>query len=431
MTSRIFIDYYGETLPPRAVGNATESPKSDLSGLSFAVKNNISVKGHSMQAGSPALPETPAEKSADSVQKLVMSGAVCVGSLNMHELALGTTSENAHFGYVLNPHDPLRTAGGSSGGSAAAVADEFVPFALGTDTGGSCRIPAAYCGVVGFRPTTGRYSSEGVFMISPTRDTVGVLAKNVHTISLVDSVITGEHQKTQLKAADLRIGLPRAGFFSLLSPEVEAAVDAAVNKLEESGIKFVELEIDGSHNIAEAGFRIVGYEAPREVLAMMGRNVTADMFEEEDMVLLRDFVADISSPDVVETFTHFVDSPIPKEDYQEALAQREQLQESYEYAFIENDISALIYPTVGITAPLIGENFVEITGLEYPHFPYSIRNTDPGSIAGQPSLSIPLPRDLGELPIGLGIEGRRHEDRLLLSVAEVIENVLTDVINRI
>jgi mandelamide amidase len=378
-----------------------------------------------MQAGSPALPDTPAQKSAEIVQKLLKSGAVCIGSVNMHELALGTTSENAHFGFVLNPRDHGRTAGGSSGGTAAAVADGSVPFALGTDTGGSCRIPAAYCGVVGFRPTTGRYPSDGVFMISPTRDTVGVMANNVHSVSLVDSVVTGEHDGIQLSPASLKIGLPRSGFFSQLSPEVEAAVEVAVQKLTEAGIECFDVEVAGSHDIAEAGFRVVGYEAPREVLSLWGRSAPADMFSEEDLRLLRGFVANISSPDVANTFTHFIETPVSLSDYHEALAQREVLQASYERAFTEQNISALIYPTVGIIAPLSGEDPVTVNGIEFPHFPYSIRNTDPGSLAGQPSLSIPLPRDNDELPIGLGIEGKRYEDRYLLSVAAVIEKILT------
>lgn len=421
----MFIEHFNEDRHVLADKEVSGQSPSVLSGVAFAVKNNISVKGHSMQAGSPALPASPAVKSADVVEKLLSSGAVCIGSLNMHELALGTTSENAHFGFVHNPRDHDRTAGGSSGGTAAAVADGSVPFALGTDTGGSCRIPAAYCGVVGFRPSTGRYSNDGVFMISPTRDTIGVMANNVPTVSLVDSVITGDYEKTQLSPAGLRIGLPRDGFFSLLSPAVDAAVEEAVLKLTEAGIEFVDLEVTGSHSIAEAGFRVVGYEAPREVLALWGHLPQADTFSDEDLRLLRGFIAKISSPDVVNAFTHFVESPISLSDYQEALAQRDALQASYDRTFTENAISALIYPTVGIIAPLIGEDVVEVQGGQYPHFPYSIRNTDPGSLAGQPSLSVPLLRKANGLPIGLGIEGRRYEDRHLLSVATVIEEVLT------
>ena len=398
---------------------------TSLAGTTFGAKNNIAVKGLPMRAGSPAISDHAQSASAEVVTRLERAGAVCIGSLNMHELALGTTSNNTFFGPVRNPCDPEHVAGGSSGGSAAAVADGSVAFSLGTDTGGSCRIPAAYCGVVGFRPSTGRYPVEGVFMISPTRDTVGVFANNVSDIALVDEAITGPSPLPQVDLDKLTIGLPRPGFYSELSPEVATVVEFAIEQLEEAGISFVDVEVTGSHNIAMAGLHIVAYEAPREVLRYLGEESHQDPFTEAQLKKLRTFSAAIASPDVHTIFTHFVESPISEATYLAALAQRKELQESYDRVFAENALDALVYPVVGIVAPRIGQDTVNIAGMESPLFPYSIRNTDSGSLAGQPSLSLPIPRLPGALPVGLGVEGIRGDDRRLLAISGVIENILT------
>jgi mandelamide amidase len=421
----MFIDIYGKN--PLVLPNQKNAHKAlaSLQGMSYGVKNNIAVQGHSMQAGSPALPETPVSDSAEVVKRLSRAGAVCVGSLNMHELALGTTSNNAFFGAVRNPHDEERVAGGSSGGSGASVADGSVPFALGTDTGGSCRIPAAYCGVSGFRPTMGRYPGEGVFVISPTRDTVGIFAHTVSEVALVDAAITGEDEQPVFVSSDIRIGLPRHGFFTDSSPEVATVVEFAIERLEENGVKFVDVELEGSHDIGLAGMHVVAYEAPREVLKFFGFTPGAGTFIEAELRLLHLFVEDIASPDVQSIFGHFVDSPISEKDYLAALQRRKELQAAYEKVFITNNLDALMYPTVGIVAPLVGQEFVSVHGEERPLFPYSICNTDPGSLAGQPSLSIPIPRLAGALPVGLGIEGTRGNDRALLALSIILENILT------
>ncbi|MDH6536109.1 amidase family protein [Aurantimicrobium minutum] len=422
----MFIDLYASDavlLPEQH--ERTTSPLSSLNGVRYGVKNNIAVQGHAMQAGSPALPDTPTSTSAEVVQRLTKAGAECMGSLNMHELALGTTSNNAFFGPTPNPRDLTRTAGGSSGGSAAAVADGSVAFALGTDTGGSCRIPAAYCGVTGFRPTTGRYPRTGVFMISPTRDTVGILANFVSDIALVDEAITGDADFPSCETTYIRIGLPRHGFFTESSPEVATVVEFAIERLEEEGIEFVDVELAGSHDIALAGLHVVAFEAPREVLSFFGFTPTTDPFTETELRLLHMFVEDIASPDVKSIFGHFVDSPISEKQYLAALTQREELQESYDKVFAENKIDALVYPTVGIVAPLIGQDTVSVHGVERPLFPYSISNTDSGSLAGQPSLSLPIPRMAGALPVGLGVEGARGDDRRLLALSAVLEEILT------
>jgi len=408
------------------------TPSGVLAGVPFGVKNNIDVGGHPAFAGSDGFLTRTSSLESPVVTALKSAGCILAGTLNMHELALGTTSANAAFGFVKNPHDTSRSPGGSSGGSAAAVASGLVAFALGSDTGGSCRIPAAYCGIVGFRPTTGRYSDQGLLGISPSRDTIGVLASSVADVTTVDSVITGEAHTPTIELATIRLGVPRAGFYELLSREVELAVSSALEHLSAAGVTLVETEIVGSHECREVGFSLVGYEAPREILRALGASTAPKTpLSDADRAMLAEFALKVASPDVADTLNHFIAEPISEETYEWACAERIQLQEAYARSFAEDELDAIVYPTVGIVAPVHGEHAVLLQGTEYPLFPFSIRNTDPGSIAGQPSLSIPLPRSEGELPIGLGIEGARGNDRELLALADVMSEALQDPLHRI
>jgi indoleacetamide hydrolase len=163
------------------------SPEAEIRGpldhLSLAVKDNINTADLPTSAGTPALRGARPDEDAPVLAKLRKAGAIVIGKTNMHELALGTTNRNASFGTVANPRAAGRSAGGSSGGSAAAVADGTAHIALGTDTGGSVRIPASYCGIVGFRPSIGRWGNEGCVPLSPTRDTIGILANTVTDVA--------------------------------------------------------------------------------------------------------------------------------------------------------------------------------------------------------------------------------------------------------
>jgi mandelamide amidase len=403
----------------------SKSPLSSLQGIPFGVKNNIAVLGLKMQAGSPAMPDEPATKNAEVVTNILGAGAFCAGTQNMHELALGTTSANAFFGVTKNPVDLLRMAGGSSGGSAASVADGSVPFSLGTDTGGSCRIPAAYCGVVGFRPSSGRYSSDGVFVISPTRDTVGILARNVSDVALVDAAIMREqNQRIQVKK-NLRIGIPRIGFFDELSTEVESNFAQTLNLLEDSGIEFIEVEVSGSHDGAAHGLSVVAFETPRQVLKFFGFEASNEPLTSDHTDFLMNFMEGISSPDVRGAFEHFLMSPVDRQTYEAALDYRRNLQAAYAETFADADVAAITYPTVGIVAPPLNSETISLNGETKNLFAYSIRNTDPGSLAGQPALTIPIYRSDGALPIGLSLEGPVGSDRKLLSIGLHFENFLT------
>ena len=252
-----------------AVADRATAGDGPLAGIPLAVKDNLDTHDLPTTAGTPALADSRPGRDHHAVDRLRAAGAAVVGKTNLHELAFGITSNNATHGQVRNPHDPGRTAGGSSGGSAVAVATGVVPLALGTDTGGSVRVPAAHCGVVGWRPTAGRWGSDRVVPISRTRDTAGVLAARVADAALVDELVTGE-PAAAVPEHRLRLGVPRPGFYDDLHPEVAACVARALDRLADAGVELVETEVAGAHELdAECGFPIVFFEVTQDLPAYL------------------------------------------------------------------------------------------------------------------------------------------------------------------
>lgn len=397
-----------------------ERQKGAGQGFDYAVKDNINTTSFATTGATNGLRGSIPTANASIIDRLASAGATLTGKLNMHELALGTTSDNGSFGAVLNPADRTRSPGGSSGGSAAAVAGGLVDFALGSDTGGSMRIPAAFCGVVGMRPTTGRFPTDGMLGISHTRDTPGVMARSVEKVAAVDALITGETESPPLALNQLRLGLPRNGFFDDLSPEVATVVEFALMKIEEAGATLIETDVVDAVALApEAGLNVVAYEAVRLLPAYL-----ATLSEPYRSMSLGELISQVASPDVRGALDHFVSDPISDEQYAAALDVRALIQRAYKEAFDRDNLDALLYPTVAIVAPELHATTVTYSGLERGIFPTCIRNTDPGSFAGQPSVTIPIPRAQGALPVGLGIEGPVNSDRRLLSISALLEKAL-------
>jgi mandelamide amidase len=210
------------------------------------------------------------------VQQLLDAGAIVLGKTNLQELAFGPTNNNAAFGPARNPYDPTRIPGGSSGGSAAAVAARLAPAALGTDTGGSIRVPAALCGITSMRPTTLRWSQAGIIPLSHTRDTAGPMARHVADCVLLDGVITGgptEVAPAPLKG--LRLGLPRGYFWKDLDAELAAILEAALARLREAGAVLVEGDVANVAALdAAAGFPIMLYETVIELERYLAEHET-------------------------------------------------------------------------------------------------------------------------------------------------------------
>jgi len=387
-----------------------------LLGIPVALKDNIDALGFACGAGTQALHGLRPARDAVLVARLREAGALIAGKVGMHELAFGITNNNRVTQAVRNPHDPQRIPGGSSGGSGAAVAAGVVPLAVGTDTGGSVRVPAALCGVAGLRPTVGRVPGSGLAPISTTRDTAGPLALSIRDCAVMDAVMTGEGG--ELEPSDLRgvrIGVPRERFWEDLQPKVQALAEGALKALTHAGVELVEVALPGlSQANDEAGFPIALYEFVRDMrsyLQASGRGVR-----------LEDVVAAIASPDVAAVCQPLLaGGAIAPEVYQAALAARERLQSIYRDAFRQAGLSALVFPTTPRTAARIGEDeTVELNGRACPTFPTFIRNTDPGSNASLPGVSLPI-GFCGALPVGLALDAPMGQDRSLLALAASVE----------
>lgn len=392
-----------------------------LRGFTLAIKDNIEVAGLPSTAGTKSLKAFIPKKDATVVARLKAAGAVVIGKANLHELAYGITSNNYAFGAVGNAHNPDYFAGGSSGGTAVAIAAGLARAGLGTDTGGSSRIPAALNGIVGFRPTVGRYPNDGLVLISNTRDTVGPMGLNVSDVALMDAVLSNDSPGLeQIEANSLRLGVPRTYFYDDLDPQVKQAMESVLLKLAATGVTLVEADLNVAALNAKVGFPIVLYETGQLLPQYLTRNQIGLSVEK--------FLANIASPDVKGILTKALGGSISEASYKEALELfRPQLQQAYRDYFSRNKVDAIIFPTTPLPARLIqgSDTMVELNGKQVPTFPTYIRNVDPSSNAGIPGLSIPInPANEDSLPVGMEIESLAGQDRRLLAIGQLIETIL-------
>jgi indoleacetamide hydrolase len=354
------------------------------------------------------------------VQKLLDAGAIVFGKTNLHELAYGITNNNAAFGPARNPYDPSRIPGASSGGVGVAVAARMAPGGIGSDTGGSVRIPAALCGIVGFRPTTGRWPQAGVVPISHTRDTAGPMTRSVADCELIDAVVTGSRSGAAVSLKGLRLGVPRAHFWAPLDAEVARLMEGMLAALKEAGAVLVEADIaDVGRLDNEAGFPIALYETVADLDAYLAGHGSPMRYAE--------LVAQCASPDVAGLLQSLHGAgAIPAAAYRHALdVQRPQLQAAYRDHFARHDLAALVLPTTPLAAAPIGDDeTVALNGERVPTFPTFIRNTSPGSVAGIPGISVPAALTKAGLPLGLELDGPAGSDAQLLAIARAVEALL-------
>jgi len=391
-----------------------------LHGLPILIKDNIDVAGYATTAGTPGLSGVFPREHAPVVQRLRDAGALVAGKANLHELAVGGTSHNAHFGRVVNPWRAELVAGGSSGGSAVAVAARLVPAALGTDTNGSVRGPCAFQGIAGFRPSPGRYAYGGTFPASPTRDAIGSMATSVADLVLLDPVLSAERREPlAVSLRGLRLGRPGGRFEEVLDRRTAAVMARAVRLLEEAGARVIPTEIPGLHELAaKVAWPISAWETVREVPAFLAGRSSA--------VAIEDIVARIASPAVRERFNPLVADPARLEAaWREAMrTHRPRLQQMLAGHFAQHRLDAIIFPTTPFPALAVEEDTgdIVINGQRLPHgFGHLIQNTVYQSAAGIPSLTVPAGLTDDGLPVGLNFDGLPGTDQRLLAIGCAFE----------
>ena len=376
--------------------------RGPLHGVPISLKDLFDVRGAATTAASRVRESHVASADAPSVAALRRAGAIVIGKTNLHEFAFGTTNEDSAFGPARHPHDPSRSPGGSSGGSAASVADGMCFASMGTDTGGSIRIPSAACGLVGLKPTFGELSTEGVVPLSTTLDHIGPICRSVEDAAILYDVLAGGSARpagTPVDLRSLRLGIPRAYFLSLLDPQVASAFDAACERLRDAGATLDEAPIPHAGDVAPIYLHIVLTEAA----AYHAKTLERRPEEYTPNVRIR-----------LEMGRYVLG-----EDYARALRGRDLIRREVEAALEGRD--GLFLPALAIPAPKIGAAMVRIGAVEEPVRNVMLRCTQTFNVSGHPAISIPCGHTTDGLPIGAQLVGAHDDTRGLLRVAGAIE----------
>lgn len=375
-----------------------------LAGLPLVVKDNIDVAGMPTSIGTALLAKELVSQSAEIVTRLQQAGAIIIGKASMHELASGTSGLNTAQGDVLHPFLSGRVVGGSSSGSAAAVAAGIVSASIGTDTGASVRLPASFCGLIGFRPSLLRYPQQGIAPISVSRDTAGILAKKINEVIAIDAVISGENALPEVRLESLRLGVPRAHFWSGCESAVAQAAEAVLQKLRECGVTLIEVEIAGVAELAaKAGYPLASFEMLRDLPEYLQQRGSDYNFEQLKQA--------IKSPDVKALLADA--ALVTAAQYQEALDHwKPLLKARYLAVFRQHQLDGLIFPSV----PLLPPRIEQANAL----FRQLIANCEPATIVGLPCISLPLAQTLDGIPVGIELQFAAGDDRRLLAAAVLL-----------
>jgi aspartyl-tRNA(Asn)/glutamyl-tRNA(Gln) amidotransferase subunit A len=387
-----------------------------LAGVPIAMKDLIDTHGIRTTYGGLHYRDHVPTKSATVVKKLEDAGAIIIGKANLHEYAYGTTNENPHYGHARNPWAPDKVSGGSSGGSSVAIVAGLATAAVGTDTGGSIRIPSALTGHVGLKPTYGLVSRAGVFPLAPSLDHVGPMTKSVEDAAILLNVMSGfdpqdegsrripvssyiSHNLTQ----QIRIGVPQNFFFELCHPDVKAVVHKALETLEQNGFTLVECKVDDIEEVPEMQRIVITSEA-----FAVHRTLYAASPEQYGEDVRNRLTAS------KETLGH---------EYVSALEFRKRFQEKMAKQF--TDIDVLLTPTTPLPAVDIGTWTTVIDGQEVQVRGHLTRYTNPWNFSGLPALSVPCGLTKDHLPVGLQLVGSAYSERKLLAIGKKIESCLS------
>ena len=388
--------------------------RGPLHGIPIALKDVFCTRGIRTTCGSLLFAEHVPDYDAAVAEKLEQAGSVMLGKTGLHELAYGISSNNPHFGAIRNPHNPDCIPGGSSGGSAVAVATGMAFAAMGSDTGGSIRLPAAFCGIVGLKPTSGRVSRYGVMPLDYSLDHMGPLTRSVEDAALIMNAIAGHDQRDDTSSTrpvddyrphpgarldGIRLGWPRNFFFDRLDRSVDEAIHAMAAKAQRLGASIVPVDLPDMAAINAVGRIILMSEAS----ALFEKHLhQRDQFGDDVRTLLDQ--------------GRFLSAA----DYINAQRLRRGMQRDFAHAVREVD--ALLTPTAPTGAPRIGAATINIDGHEEDARMASTRLVRAMNVLSVPALSIPAGMTPEGLPIGLQIVARPFAEKLLLQVACALEN---------
>ena len=398
-SSHAFISLDLESARARASRN-TAVKDGLLGGIPYACKDLFDVAGQVTTAGSRVLEDNLAERDADAVRAMQRAGAIYLGKLNLHEFAYGATGENPHYGTPPNPYDHGRLAGGSSSGSAAALGFGLCAAALGTDTGGSGRAPAALCGLVGFKPTFGRVSTEGVIPYSWSLDHVGTFSRTAGDAALLfEALLEAGYHPAPVTLEGARIGLPEAFFFERCGPEILESMEQLKAFLQAAGARLVSLELPSMQHTRTVSLTV---QMP-EALSYHNRYL-----EQRGHLYGQDFRAGLA-----------LGQCLLAEQYIRA----KRFMESYrrDMAALFGRVDAILTPATPIVAPPIGAVEVSVDGVSEPAGNAITRYTSFFNMTGNPAITLPCGMHSLGLPIGAQLIGAAHADEYLLGLAQLIE----------
>ena len=384
--------------------------RGPLHGIPYALKDVFLTKGIRTTCGSRIFADYIPDSDSAVYERLRAAGAVLAGKAGMQEFAYGITCDNPHFGPIRNPHDPSRIPGGSSGGSGVTVAAGGVFFAMGSDTGGSIRVPAAFCGCVGLKPTSGRVSRRGVLPLDFSLDHMGPLTRSARDAGLVLNALAGQDERDDTSSAQpvadyaagpadlaqIRIGVPTNFYADRLVPEVAVAYQSALATAESAGARLVPVTVPDPLEINTISRVILLAEASAALGPYLHRR--ADFGT--DVIALLDQGRFISATDYIN-------------------AQRLRRLYQREWAKVWDGIDVIATPTAPIVAPPIGQLQVEVCGAPEDVRLSATRLVRAINVLGFPAVSIPLP--VAGMPIGLQIVGRPFDEQGVLSVAAALE----------
>jgi len=383
-----------------------------LCGIPISMKDNFWTREIRTTAGSKILSDFVPAKDSDVADKLRRAGAILLGKTNMHEFAYGITNENPHYGPVRNPWDLERITGGSSGGSAAALALGIGYASMGTDTGGSIRIPSALCGTVGLKPTFGLVSVEGVVPLAKTLDHAGPMARSVTDVCIMLQTIAGIYPKgvkrpdfrnlRKIRSRKFRLGLPKQHFFECIDKEVYHAVESAEKCFESTGVMIEEVSLPNVAHSVEPTTNFALAEATQYHQSQGYFPARAEEYGEDVRCRLE------------------MGRDVRAVDYLDAFETKRAVTHDFEIAF--DQVDAILAPALPIAAPRLGEKEVTIGTEKETVRSALIRLNRPANLTGLPAVSVPCGFTSSGLPIGFQLIGPRWSEARLLAIAMAYED---------